>query len=373
MVSITAVEARTVRIPLSQPVSFSTRRVAARHYTMVRITCSDGSSGIGFCHAGTRSGTLTAAAIRELLRPGLIGEDPHRTEGLWEELYQDSLLNGRAGAVMRALSAVDIALWDRNARSVGLPLWRYLGAVRRETVPTYASGGYYGAGGSPDAVRREIAGYVAAGFRAAKIKIGGAEPAHDAERVAAAREALGDSGRLLLDANNAWRDLPSALGALQPLLPYRPFLVEEPFGPEDLANHARLAACLPVALASGEILAGRWSHREMMERGGITVLQPDAAVCGGITEYRRIAATAAALGISVAPHSLHHLHIHLVASTPNALFAEYFPDDTIVPFRRIADRQVELRDGEIVLPRTPGLGFDFLAERVEEYAVDAWS
>lgn len=372
MVSITEVEARTVRIALANPVAFSTRKVDARHYTLVRVTCSDGSTGIGFCHGGTRYGGLATAAVRHMLRPGLLGQDPHRTEGLWQELYQDSLLNGRAGAVMRALSAVDIALWDRNARAAGLPLWRYLGAVHRETVPCYVSGGYY-RGGGPEEIAEEVAGYVAEGFSAVKIKIGGASPSVDAQRVAAARAAMGPDGMLLLDANNAWNDLPAALRALEPLMPYKPYLIEEPFGPDDVMNHARLAEYLKVPLATGEILGGRWAHRELMQSGAITLLQPDTAVCGGITEWRRIAATAASLGISVSPHSMHHLNVHMVAATPNAAFVEYFPGTALLVFSLIVDRQIVVRGGRLVLPEGPGLGFDFLDAEVERYAVEPWA
>jgi L-alanine-DL-glutamate epimerase-like enolase superfamily enzyme len=373
MSRIESVEARTIRIPLATPIAFSTRKVAARHYTLVRIACDDGTGGIGFCHGGTRYGGLGTDAVRELLRPLLLGEDPHRTEGLWQELYQDSLLNGRAGAVMRGLSAVDIALWDRNARAAGLPLWRYLGAFRKETVPAYASGGYYQSGrADPDDVRREVERHVAAGFTAAKIKIGGASPMEDKARVRVAREVLGDDGVLLLDANNAWNDYGSALRALGPLMEYRPFFVEEPFGPEDVANHRRLADALGIAIATGEIVAGRWAHRTLMDDGGISILQADAAVCGGITEWRRIAGTAAARGIAMAPHSFHDLHAHLVATVPNGLFVEYFHDDSILPFRRILDRQLEVRGGELVLPTEPGLGFSFIGNAVEEYALDAW-
>ena len=372
MTAITTVEARTVRVPLAQPVSFSTRRVAARHYTLVRIERSDGVVGHGFCHGGTRFGGLATTAVRELLRPLLVGEDPCRTEGLWQEMHQDALLNGRAGAVMRALSAVDIALWDGNARAAGLPLWRHLGAFRRETVPAYFSGGYYREGGEGE-VRREVERAVAAGFRAVKLKIGGAPPSADAARVAAAREIIGPDGLLLLDANNAWTDLASALRAIRPLLDHNPFFIEEPFAPEDYENHRRLAATIPVTIASGELAAGRFAHRALIEQAGVTVLQPDAGVCGGITEWKRIAATAASASVPVAPHSFHDLHVHLTASVPNGLFVEYFDDASILPFRRLIDRQLAVRDGELVLPITPGLGFDFDDAAVARHAVETWS
>lgn len=371
MVTITSVQSRTIRIPLNTPVTFSTRSVAQRFYTLVRIECSDGSHGIGFCHGGNRFGDLATLAVRELFRPNMIGQDPHRTEGIWNDLYQDALLNGRAGSVMRALSAVDIALWDRNARATGLPLWRYLGAFERSDVAAYASGGYYIKGG-PDEVTAEMASHVADGFTAAKMKIGGVSPEADRQRVAAARDVLGEDGILLLDANNAWKDLGSALRALEPLLPYRPYFIEEPFAPEDVENHRRLAERIGVPVATGEIVGGRWAHRDLLERGGVTVLQADAAVCGGVTEWRRIAGMAASQSVPMAPHSFHDLHIHLVASCPNGLFVEYFKDDKVLPFRHVLDTQIEARNGRLQLPTTPGLGFGFDAASVDRFAVNSW-
>ncbi len=254
---------------------------------------------------------------------------------------------------MRAISAVDIALWDRNARSVGLPLWRYLGSYQTETVPAYASGGYYGDGGT-DEVRREVEGHVAAGFDAVKLKIGGASPSADAARVRAAREILGPDGFLLLDANNAWRDVAHAVRALRPLVEFDPYLIEEPFGPEDIESHRRLAEALPLTIASGEIAGGRHAHRDLLERGGITVLQPDVAVCGGITEWRRIAAMAAGASVPVMTHSFHDINAHLIASVPNGRYVEYFPDASILPFRNLLDTQLVVRDGALVLPTGPG-------------------
>jgi L-alanine-DL-glutamate epimerase-like enolase superfamily enzyme len=127
---IVAVEARTISIPLDNPTSFSTRQVFARDYTLVRVRTADGHQGIGFCYGGSRGGVMVTHAVRELFKQTLIGQSSLRVEGLWQEMYQDSLLHGRAGSTMRALSILDIALWDRNARAAGLPLAQYLGARR---------------------------------------------------------------------------------------------------------------------------------------------------------------------------------------------------------------------------------------------------
>ncbi|MDQ7977241.1 mandelate racemase/muconate lactonizing enzyme family protein [Paraburkholderia sp. SARCC-3016] len=370
---IVSVEARTVRVPLDRVTSFATRVVAARDYTLVRIRTADGQQGIGFCYGGHRAGSLVTHAVRELFGPLLIDRCAVDVEGLWRELYQESLLQGRAGSVMRALSIVDVALWDRNARAAGLPLARYLGGMTAQRVPAYASGGYYVDGKTPQQLGEELAGYVEMGFRAVKMKVGRLDPRAEEARIAAARAAIGDSVLLMLDANNAWSDVPTALEYMRRYERYDPYWIEEPFSPDDIESHAQLAKRTPVTVATGEIEAGRWRHQELLDKRAAMILQSDAAVCGGISEWRRIAAAAAGIGATMCPHWFHDLHVHLVASTANARYVEYFPDDQVLNFRRLVDTQLEFADGMLKVPTTPGLGFDFDAAALERYALDGWS
>lgn len=371
--TIHAIEARTIRVPLRTATSLSTRRIAHRDYVVARLRTGDGVTGIGFCYGGSDAGSIVAAAVRDLLAPLLMGEDSTRVEWLWDRMYSSGLLHGRAGSVMRGLSILDTALWDRNARAVGIPLHRFLGGYHDVAVPAYASGGYYLEGKGPEQLAEELAAFVTAGFRAVKIKVGLLDLAGEEARIRAAREAIGPDVPLMLDANNAWRDLPTALCYMARYEPYNPYWIEEPFSPDDIANHARLAARTRVPVATGEIEAGRWRFREVLERGAATILQTDACVCGGITEYRRIGATAASFGINLCPHWFHDLHVHLVASAPNGQFVEFFPDDTVLNFRRLIDRQLEVKNGDLVLPTGPGLGFDFDNAALDRYALDEWS
>ncbi len=370
---ITAVEARTIRVPLDNPTSFATRDVVARDYGVVRVRTSDGLKGIGFCYGGSRGGSLVAHAVRDLFAPMLVGEDPHRTEGHWQAMYQEALLHGRTGSVMRALSIIDVALWDRNARAAGLPLWKYLGAYADDRVPAYASGGYYLDGKSPEDLGAEMASYVALGFKAVKMKIGRLDPQGEEDRIAAAREAIGPDVLLMLDANNAWSDLPTALRYMARYEPYDPYWIEEPFSPDDIDNHAALAQRTMVPVATGEIEAGRWRHKELLDKQGAAILQTDAAVCGGISEYRRISATAASYGVNMCPHWFHDLHVHLVAADPNGQFVEFFPDDQVLNFRNLVDTQLKYEDGDLLLPTTPGLGFSFDQSALDRWAIDDWS
>lgn len=370
---IVSVEARTIHIPLDHATSFSTRKVSARDYTLVKVRTADGHEGIGFCYGGSRGGVLVTHAVRELFKPLLVGQSALRVEGLWQQMYSESMLHGRAGSVMRAISIIDIALWDRNARAAALPLSHYLGGHAQETVPAYASGGYYLDGKTPELLGEELAGYVALGFKAVKMKVGRFDPKQEEARIRAARAAIGDDVLLMLDANNAWSDLPTALEYMKRYEPYNPYWIEEPFSPDDIDNHAQLAKRTPVPVATGEIEAGRWRFQELLEKRAAMILQTDAAVCGGISEWRRIAAMAAGFGVTVCPHWFHDLHVHLVAATPNARFVEYFSDDQVLNFRRLVDTQLTFDNGNLVVPTGPGLGFRFDANAVEQYAVDQWA
>jgi len=369
MAAIESVSTCIARVPLDNPVQFSTRTVNAREYCLVRIRDTDGVEGVGYCYAVNTSGRLLQVAVTDLLGPLLLGQDSWRVEGLWRDMYQEALLQGRAGAVLRALSALDVALWDLNARSVGQPLYKLLGATVTDKVPAYASGGYYWPGKTDDDLAAEMRAFVDEGYKAVKIKVGKLTPGQEGVRVGKVRAAIGPDVHLMLDANNAWPDLPTALQYMERIEPHHPYWIEEPFSPDDIDNHARLARATRVPVATGEIEAGRWRFKDLLERGATSILQTDATVCGGITEWRRIAATAASYGVPVAPHAWHDIHVHLVASCPNANWMEFMPDDHIVNLRRLLDRQLVAREGYLLLPTEPGLAFRFDDEAVARYGV----
>lgn len=367
MSKIDSVSCTVACIPLETATAFSSRVVRERHYLLVKVRSDDGIEGIGFCYVGSAAGRLGVVAVEDLLAPVVVGKDPLTVEKIWKDMYAESLLQGRAGTVMRAFSAIDVAIWDRNARAAGLPLWRYLGGAADTSVPAYASGGYYIDGKTPAMLGEEVAGWVAKGFRAVKIKVGRLTPKEEEARIAAARQAIGDDILLMLDANNAWDDLPTALEYMRRYEPYNPYWIEEPFSPDDIDSHARLAAATPVTVATGEIEYGRWRFKELLDKEAAGILQTDALVCGGISEFRRIAAMAAGYGVKICPHWFHDLHIHLVAASPNGQFVEFFLDDTVLNFRKLVGRQLEFKDGALLLPEEPGIGFDFKEEAVARY------
>jgi L-alanine-DL-glutamate epimerase-like enolase superfamily enzyme len=255
-------------------------------------------------------------------------------------------------------------------------LHKYLGAFQADSVAAYASGGYYLEGKSPGDLAAEMAGYVALGFKAVKMKIGRLSPREEEDRVKAVRERIGPDILLMMDANNAWKDVVEALQTVRRLEKYSPFFVEEPFSPDDIDSHAALARATSIPVATGEIEAGRWRHKELLDKGAAALLQSDAAVCGGVTEWRRIAALATGYAIPMYPHWFHDLHAPLVAATPNARMVEYFPDSQVLNFRKLLDRQLDFKDGRLFLHKGSGLGFAFDDAKVNHFTIDpakAWT
>ena len=371
-VRVTALTAATLVIPLRNVTSFATRTVSERHYTLVKVITESGIEGLGFCYCGNAAGWLVTSAVRDLLARHVVGRDSHQTEAIWDAMYRDALLMGRRGAVVRAMSAIDIALWDANAKAAELPLYRYLGAARSAVVPAYASGGYYLAGKSERDLAAECAGYVERGFAAVKIKVGRVSAREDAARIAAVRDAIGPDVELFTDANNAWPDATAAIRAIRRWEEYDLGWVEEPNPPDELAAHAAVAAAVEPPIATGEIHQTRWDFQQILDHEAAAILQTDAAVCGGITEFRRIAALAAGRGVTVAPHWLADLHVHLVAATPNATWVEFFPDTEVLNLMEVFQTRLEVCEAGLAVPQEPGHGVVLDDAAVERYSRDGW-
>jgi D-arabinonate dehydratase len=355
---ITEIRSAVAIVPLTKPISWATAAVTEREYILVWVTGEDGLTGVGYGLGSRYPGgaRIMHDIIQEQLAGTVRGADSWMTEDLWARLYQRTLLLGRRGAVMRALSALDIALWDLNGKQAGVPLYRLLGGHRSE-VPAYASGGYYSAGDPLKDIEDEIGAYLKRGFDAVKIKVGGRPLAVDAARVKLVREMIGPEGRLALDANNAWTNVVDAQRAADRFAPHDPWWFEEPFGPDSAASFAELAKRTSLPLATGELEATRWPFRQFLDERSVHILQPDATVCGGVTEWRRIAQMCAGFDVPVAPHWAPEIHSHLVAASPNGLTVEYFtPDRDIVNFDRLLARPLAPEKGRIRLSEEPGYG-----------------
>jgi L-alanine-DL-glutamate epimerase-like enolase superfamily enzyme len=251
---------------------------------------------------------------------------------------------------------------------------RYLLGGAQDAVVAYASGGYYRAGNPRDNVIAEVERYRDLGFTDFKLRFGGLPLREDLERVATARRALGPSARLAVDVNNAWRTLGEALEAIDALAQYDIWWVEEPFAPDDIANHVLLRGHSPIPIATGEIEATRWGFGELVDRRAADILQPDACVIGGISEWWRVATLAAEECIAVIPPWHANIHAQLAAATPNCPAVEYFAlGEDIYNFEQLVANPLTVADGRILLDRAPGIGVEFDWEAADWWAIPSSS
>ena len=358
MAIIRSIETGAVNVPLNKPTSFSNRTVLTRQFGLIRIN-TDTASGIGLAYVGTAGGELFPMAVETLLAPVLLGRDTCEVERLWMEMYQEALMQGRSGVVHRAISAIDIALWDHNAKEAKKPLHKFLGAYEMDSVPVYASGGYYLDDKGNDKLAAEMSGYIAAGFKAVKMKTGRLSPAREEDRLRAVREAVGEDVLVMMDVNNGWRDVTQALQYMRRFEKYNPHFLEEPFLCDDIDSHSALAKLTSIPIATGEVETNRWRFKEILDKKAALILQADVAVCGGITEWKRIVSMAGCYGVIVYPHAWHDLHAPLAASQPNVPMCEMFTNDEIFNPSSLLDKRMVQKDGRLQLWQEPGLGFGF--------------
>jgi L-rhamnonate dehydratase len=239
----------------------------------------------------------------EGLRSLLIDENPLEVERLWYKMYRGSIYYGRRGVAMQTISAIDIALWDIAGKFYQQPIHLLLGAKWRDKVRAYASTLFRP---TPQAMRDAACRYIDQGFTAVKFGWGvfGRDPALDVRLVEAAREALGPHRALLVD--TGWfveRTPKQAIQTIRSLEPFSPFFVEEILHPEDYDGYRRVAEAVDTLIACGEQEATEWGFRELIERAGVDVLQPDLSRCGGFTAARKIVHMAEMVNVLVIPHS----------------------------------------------------------------------
>lgn len=332
--------------PLARPYRNSILTTSRRHLAFCHVDTDEGVTGTSFVSG--------AHFVAGPLRERVLGEDPLNAARLWHRMFTGWRKPYAKGDAIAAIGSLDNALWDLRGRLLGQPVYRLLGGFR-DRVPAYAAGGYYEDGKSPADLGEEMARFVEAGYRAVKMKVGGAPFRIDVERVRAAREAVGPEVQLMVDANNAWT-AAEAIRFGRAVEGHDISWFEEPCWPDDLEGAAEVCRVLDMPVASGEIEFTRWGCRDLIERRAADIVQADPQTAGGLTEWVRIAALASAHHVPVAPHGNQYLGGHAVAAVDNGLIVESYArlqawqDDYLAPIR--------LEEGEIVLPQTPGLGLE---------------
>ena len=285
----------------------------------------------------------------------LIGEDPLCNEKLWYKMWVPKLV-GRRGPTTNAISSIDIALWDIKAKAANMPLYKLLGGGK-DRVPYYCAGGYYEEGKDLKALGQEMIDYVAMGAKAVKMKVGAKSIEEDAGRVEAVRKAVGPEVKVMVDANCAY-NLHEAIAFARRVEEYHPYWFEEPVQPDDYEGFRRIGEASSIPVATGENEYTKYGFRDLLIQGQVPILNADAYVLGGVTEFMKVAAMAQAHYRMIAPHGDQAIHIHLQCAIQNSLILEYYPERFYDLGGNMYVNSLRLNDdGTVSPPDVPGHGF----------------
>ena len=321
------------------------------------------------------------------LRDMLLGANPLDVESLWERLYTGSAMNGRRGAVIHTLGALDIALHDLRGKALGQPCHRLLSDREPRPVVPYAS--LQPEIGDFDTYLESMVTWALAardrGFRAAKVEVtlsgpyahkGMHEPqARATEVLSAVRSAVGPQFTLMCDVQYAFPDAATCLKVIEGWADLGLFFLETPLPSDDLDGYAELAASAPIPIAAGEWLATRFECLDLMDRGKVAIIQPDIGRVGGLTEAKRVAGLAAERNVRVVPHLWKTglsiaAAVHLAAVTPHCPFVEFLPADlSESPLRKeLTVGTPEMTDGVLAPSTAPGLGVELDPDALGRFA-----
>ncbi len=359
--SIEKVEVSAYTISTDAPEGDGTLRWDSTTLILCEIH-AEGQIGIGY----TYGHAATAAVADHLAAKCLLRHSAFDIPALYASMLAQIRNEGNSGIASMALSALDVALWDIKAKIVGCALADLFGSVHT-SVTAYGSGGFTTY--SHEQLAAQLSGWAAQGLQCVKMKIG-AQPTADVERVRIAREAIGPSVNLFVDANGAY-DARQAISFANQFEAFNVTWFEEPVSSDDLDGMRRVRDRAPHAM---EIAAGEYGYnslffRRMLEAEAVDVLQLDGTRCKGFTGFLEGAAIAASFGCPVSAHCAPSLHMHVGCAIPQFRHVEYFHDHARIE-EMLFDGFIAPVNGQMKPDRSrPGMGISFKHVDAERFLV----
>lgn len=350
--------------------------------TLVVVTTEDGLQGFGEAKAAVGSSGVCAAivsCIENELKPVLRGKDARNITRLWEEMYNGTRdhyalsrgrkfpVLGRRGITVSAMSGIDTALWDLKGKALNVPVMDLLGGACRDKMPAYASGGWANA----EKIGEQLNGYVLKGFRGVKMRVGIMDEtvSNSIKRVQAAREALGPDIKLMADAHGTF-SVPEAKQFCRGVEDCNLYWFEEPISPDNRHGTAEVRRATAIPIAAGESEYTCFDIRDLLEIRALDVVQPDAAIIGGISEAMRVGHLAATHQVEMAPHCWGSAFsfmagLNVAFTSPSATIIEFSLGGNPMMYELVKEK-IEVKEGMVEAPTGPGLGltpdWDFVNE-----------
>jgi galactonate dehydratase len=366
--------------------------VAGRYPVLLQLFTDHGVTGLGDAAVAYGSGSTAATAlIQELVEKHVLGKNPANIESIWHEMYDHSFwAKGGGSILLPAVSAIETALWDIKARTLGVPLYELLGGQFREKVWVYANGWSYRCR-TLDELSREAEKVVKAGYTALKFyplarpvephglirHVSARAVDREAERwvvasTRAVRDAVGPDIEIMADMSGCLTtDVAIRIG--QELEKYNLFFYEEPVDPFDVEALKKVGEHVRIPIAAGERLYTRYGFRRALEMRAVDILQPDPGGTGGILETKYIAAMAETYSARVQLHTCSSpvataAALQLDACLPNLAIQEVYPFRTSEHWT-IVDHapELDIRDSYMPIPDRPGLGVELNQKAVDPF------
>ncbi|WP_308639568.1 mandelate racemase/muconate lactonizing enzyme family protein [Paenibacillus silvisoli] len=351
-----------------------------KYAMIVQVNTDEGITGIADCdsHPHIMKSFIDAPSyirkFSEGLKYAVLGENPFEYEKIWTQMYQAAFYQGRRGAAIHAMSAIDIAIWDIIGKATGNPVSVMLGARKHEKVTAYASTLFRN---TPEEMRDAIQKYRSLGFKAVKFGWGivTQEPRRIVSLIEAARQEAGDDMDIMVD--GMWSaDVKLVIQLVNELEKYNVFFIEEPLHSDNLSGYRKLSQSVNARIACGEQLGGLHEYRQLIEEADIDVIQPDISRAGGLTETRKLVTLVEQAGKLLIPHAwtsdvLTAASLHLNSYQNNPVFQEFCTNDTPLSRELVLNPLKLEADGTLKVPNRPGLGIDLNHEVIQKYTVDS--
>jgi len=351
--------------------------------TLVVVTTDTGLQGFGEAKAAVGSSGSCASivsCIESELKPQLIGKDTDHISRIWEHVYNGTRdhyalsrgrkfpILGRRGLTVSAMSGIDTALWDIKGKALQTPIVNLLGGSCRDEMQAYASGGWAKA----DAIGDQLLGYTSKGFSGVKMRVGIMDESVQAsvERVKAARKALPDHIKLMVDAHGTF-SVPEAKQFSKGVEDCNIYWFEEPISPDNKIGTAEVRANTFIPIAAGESEYTAFDVRDLIAERALDVLQPDCAIIGGITEAMRVSQLAHTYQLELAPHCWGSAFsfmagVSVAFASPSANVIEFSLGGNPMMYDLVTEQITVDESGMITAPDKPGLGltpnWDFVNE-----------
>lgn len=381
------VKSHVLQYDIKEELGFSQLYFTTRTAHIVEVLTDEGLTGIGEVFGSGNVALGNSAIVERVLKPLILHENPLYPEVIWHKVYNTLRDHGQKGMPIQCLSGIDMALWDIAGKVYQQPLYVLLGGKFRAKIQVYGYGMLFRK--VPDLPRsfaEEARKLKEMGFQAIKMKIG-KTPEEDIALVRAVRDSVGKDLKLMVDANHAYTSTVAIpLGRTLEEMDVHWF--EEPLAPEDLDGYLEVKTALDLPIAGGECEFTRWGFRELVSRRCVDFLQPEVCACGGISEFRKIAALASAWCIPVIPHVWGSavaitVNLHLLTSLPPCPGA-YTPVEPMLEYDTTPNmfreelaaeplnvlRSVHTHQGYIAVPEKPGIGIELNRKLLERYKIN---